>query len=127
MKISIENVRFRAYTGDQDKNLPLSIFVGYLNSATIVTEITDENGAEIALETRVNKAKVTYFFKSEDRAAGFTVSMPGESWTDNRDVKRFTPYVHVDPTAYKALVEFVSTHRDVRAAVNTIWKAYCES
>ncbi len=125
MKISIEHVHFRKFEGSQEKNLPHSLFVGFLNSATIVTEITDESGVNHAFETQIKGAKVTYFFKTEERAAGFTVSMPGEAWTDGRDVKRYKAYVRVDPTAYKALLAYVSDHRDVQSAVREIWNANC--
>lgn len=136
MKISIENMRFRKYMvkdedgklveGDQTENIQSDfphLFIGYLNSATIVTEITDEKGVPQAFETSIAKATVSFFFKTSERAAGFAVSMKGEAWTDKRGQKHYTPYVRIDATAYKALLKHVSAHRDVVRAAREIWEA----
>ena len=112
MKINIENIRFQKFTGTQD-DPKVKLFLGYLNNADIVTEFTDEDGSH-AITTSVRKARVTFFAADGDKPAGLSISMKGEAWKNQSGEARWTSFVRVDATAYKALNDTLRAHRDVR-------------
>lgn len=135
-EIVIEHVRFQKYMvkdkngvrveADQTENIRSEkphLFVGFLNSATIVLpEIVLKDGTRFHPTTTIRKANVTFFFKTATRAAGFSVSMKGEKWKTKQGDDRFTAFLTVDPVAYKALMEYISAHRDVLTACREQWE-----